>query len=125
MLHLIRGLPGSGKSTFAKTLGCLVLEADMFFVRNSIYTFNGKMIAQAHMWCLNTTAIAIKAGMDVAVSNTFSTMWELEKYLAIDTCIKVYRCMGKWQSVHGIPAEAYQKMANRFEDFAGETFINR
>ena len=129
MLHIIRGLPGSGKSTFAKTLNCFHIEADMFFVQNSMYQFNPKFIGLAHRWCQDMVRASIAIGpCDIAVSNTFTQVWELQPY--IDLCMKpseykIYRCMGKWQSVHGIPADAYQRMVDRFEDIAGETFINK
>jgi len=40
-LILVRGLPGSGKSTFAKTFGCLHVEADMFYIVGGKYRFDG------------------------------------------------------------------------------------
>lgn len=38
-LTLIRGLPGSGKTTLAKQLGVLHVEADMYFMRDGRYQF--------------------------------------------------------------------------------------
>jgi adenylate kinase family enzyme len=32
ILYICRGISGSGKSTFAKTLGCPVYEADQYFM---------------------------------------------------------------------------------------------
>ena len=32
MLYIVRGIPGSGKSTFAKSLGGTHFETDMFFM---------------------------------------------------------------------------------------------
>jgi adenylate kinase family enzyme len=32
ILYIVRGIPGSGKSTFAKTLGGIHIEADQYFV---------------------------------------------------------------------------------------------
>jgi len=127
MLHLIRGLPGSGKTIFAKTLDCFHIEADMFFVQNGVYTFNPKRIADAHKWCQSVVCTALSNGMDVAVSNTFTTLWELEPYLEMTHTydLKVYTCMGRWNSVHNIPIDVWQKMEARWESFEGETFINR
>ena len=41
VLYIVRGIPGSGKTTFAKSLNCPVFEADMFFVNSQgIYNFD-------------------------------------------------------------------------------------
>lgn len=50
-LVLIRGLPGSGKSTMAKVLalvGYQHFEADMFFVRDGTYCYDRSRIREAH-----------------------------------------------------------------------------
>jgi predicted kinase len=129
MLHIIRGLPGSGKTTFAKTLGCFHVETDMFFVQNGVYVYDPKKIAAAHQWCKNTVMQAMRTGMgDVAVSNTFTQIWEMEPY--IDMCIessrfKVYHCYGKWNNIHGVPTDVLQKMEERWEVYPNEIPINK
>ena len=40
-LYLLRGLPGSGKSTLARHIGDAFVEADMFFLKNGKYEFDG------------------------------------------------------------------------------------
>jgi energy-coupling factor transporter ATP-binding protein EcfA2 len=40
-LLLLRGCSGSGKSTLAKSLGGVHYEADMFFVEDGEYRFDG------------------------------------------------------------------------------------
>ena len=35
VLYIVRGISGSGKSTFAKTLGGQHYEADMFFINEN------------------------------------------------------------------------------------------
>lgn len=32
ILYIIRGIPGAGKSSFAKSLECPYFEADMYFI---------------------------------------------------------------------------------------------
>ena len=42
ILYIVRGIPGSGKSTFAKTLGGIHIEADQYFVDgDGNYNFDG------------------------------------------------------------------------------------
>jgi predicted kinase len=88
-LTLVRGLPGSGKSTYARqlaTLGTEHLEADMFFVDDDgNYTFNPSRLHAAHEWCLVATTAFFSRGTSVIVSNTFTTMKEMRPYLAVAT----------------------------------------
>ena len=130
MLILVRGIPGSGKSTFAKNKhsSAVRLEADMFFVGpNGDYNFDPTLLGAAHTWCINTARIFMNQGMDVVVSNTFTTLKEMKPYLehannsGID--IQVYRMIKEYGSVHNVPPDAIQRMKDRFQDYDGEYFV--
>lgn len=121
MLYLIRGIPGSGKTTYAKQLGIFHVEADMFHMKDGEYRWDPKRVKQAHDWCYRTVAAALDKGMDVVVSNTFTKVWELEKYLEFDPV--VYVCSGEYQNIHNVPEEVVQRMKDRWEDFEGETYV--
>ena len=83
MLYLVRGIPGSGKSTFAKNLvdekDYCHKEADMFFVdRDGNYNFEPSKIKDAHQWCQEEMDFLMGLGHSpVVVSNTFTQEWEL------------------------------------------------
>ena len=46
-LILLRGLPGSGKSTFAEVIGGFRCEADMYFMEDGEYKFDITRIEKA------------------------------------------------------------------------------
>lgn len=131
-LYLIRGVPGSGKTTEALRMaeqfterGVPVthLEADAYFINEAgEYQYNPAKISHAHAWCRRQTQIALDDGDVVIVSNTFTKNWELEDYinraLAKSIPVHVIQCNGEWDNVHGVPPEKVQVMRDRFEDNA-------
>ena len=120
MLVLLRGIPGSGKSTAAKTFeGFKHFEADMYFVESGIYEFDASKIKYAHAWCQDQARKALRCGENVVVSNTLTKMWEIQPYLdmAEDYSheLQVYRCLGDHGSVHNVPDAVIQRMLSTYE----------
>ena len=132
-LYILRGLPGSGKSTFAKKMidkkmADVHFEADMFFVdRNGQYRFDPSKLGSAHRWCENNVKRALESGKNVVVSNTFTTLKEMKPY--IDYCrengypFMVVRLNTQYKSIHAVPEKSIMKMKTRFQDYPGETKI--
>lgn len=120
-LVLIRGLPGSGKSTMASNMpGFVHLEADMYFTdANGRYNFNRDDLRAAHDWCQRAADEALSSGRNVVISNTFSRKWEMEPYLLIaqrlGAEVEIVEALGAWQNTHGVPAETIEKMRARWE----------
>jgi predicted kinase len=117
-LYLIRGIPGSGKSTYARSLNIPDhFEADMWFDQNEGY--NPSKIKQAHSWCLNQTLEVMKQGKPVVVSNTFIRLWEMKSYQEAAKHfgyeVEEITMTGRWPNVHGVPENKIQEMLNRFE----------
>jgi predicted kinase len=121
-LILLRGLPGSGKSTFAKSLNAPTFEADNFFMVDGEYKFNPSQISNAHTHCQNQTQMAMLNGNEkIVVSNTFTQEWEMKPYydLANKYGYRVYSVIVENRhngvNEHGVPADKLEIMRNRFE----------
>lgn len=132
-LVLIRGLPGSGKTSIAKVLVSLdksavrYLEADMYFTDlKGRYIFEREKLPDAHHWC-QTMAKSFASDLRLSlliVSNTFSQLWEMEPYFRIKTP-HVFVAKGEFPNVHGVPEEMINLMKNRWEPFPSEREIPR
>jgi len=128
-LYLLRGLPGSGKSTLARFVGDAFVEADMFFLKNGKYEFDGSKIRDAHAWCQSTVREWMQMNADtygleyseIAVSNTFTQEWEMEAYydLAKEFNYKVFSIIVENRhdgvNSHGVPEDKLEAMKSRFE----------
>jgi predicted kinase len=117
-LILIRGLPGSGKSTFAKSLNLPHYEADQFFMVNGVYEFDRTNLGAAHQQCQFDTETALKNGKSVVVSNTFTTIKELRPYFDMASRYGIVPTVitmnGSFKNVHGVPEETLVAMKQRF-----------
>lgn len=131
-LYLIRGISGSGKSTYAKHLmkqnpTLSHYEADMFFYKDGEYNFNPTLIKDAHAWCKNKTEEDLKHGKSVIVSNTFTQKWELEPYIQLaqkyGAKLIIKKASGNYQNIHNVPQEVLNNMKSRWEDIDGEENI--
>ena len=125
-LILLRGLPGSGKSTFAKSISHAAvghIEADMFFMKEGEYKFDASRLKDAHSWCRDTVEDWMNPfGFEtIIVSNTFTQEWEMEAYYklaeqygyVVTSLIVENRHGGV--NTHGVPDDKLEQMRNRFE----------
>lgn len=128
VLILLRGLPGSGKSTFANYMfSNNIFEADQYFYDDKgNYNFDASKLHQAHLDCQRRVEELMKVsdysqyGSEIVVSNTSTTEKELEPYLELAkkydyqvVSLIVENRHGN-KSVHNVPDETIDKMRNRF-----------
>jgi predicted kinase len=123
VLFIVRGLPGSGKTTLAKQLTANVFEADHYFYDNDgNYNFIPSEIKEAHKECQEFVGHAMESNIEkIAVSNTFTQEWEMKPYinLAKEHGYKVFTIVVEnrhgGNNVHNVPEDKIEQMANRFE----------
>ena len=120
-LQIIRGLPGSGKTTLAveRYSHLMRLETDMFFARLGKYTFTLDLNRKAVQWFNKTVRDCCKAGMDFVVTGVFAAHTErLEKTIqtALDLGYDVYiKTLTKnYGNIHNVPKAHFDSMKASF-----------
>lgn len=142
-LYIIRGLPGSGKSTLGEKLACKTKSKthngrewnpdvvhsyaadDWFTDKNGNYNFDPMELPQAHEDCQARVMGAMMSEVEnIAVCNTFTQAWEAAPYAKLckmhGYTAVVIECQSQFGNIHGCPQEKINEMADRWdsrEDF--------
>ena len=124
-LLLIRGLPGSGKTTMAEKISDFMpgevsrFEADMFFADGDEYKFDLCKVREAHRWCIESTFNALMLDRKVIVSNTFVKNWEMSSYYFMASLFKIpfsiMEAHGEFENTHGVSQETKNRMKESWE----------
>ena len=133
-LILVRGVPGSGKTTVTGLFdripllpnadGDYMIAADDFMIDDDgNYEYNPKRLAECHKKCQDAVKHALMNYMTVVVHNTFCAEWEMDAYYKIaeeiDDC-KVHTIIVEnrhgSKSVHDVPADKIQMMKDKFTE---------
>ena len=140
-LIILKGCPGSGKSTYAKRLSkkffelysvkSTICSADDFFMVNGSYVYDPAKIGLAHMICFKKAAKAFESGTTlVIIDNTNTKLRDYKKYIdaAVDYKI-VIRTIGETtdefiklcceRNIHSVPEETIKRMAKNLKDNLG------
>jgi predicted kinase len=126
-LILIRGLPGSGKSSVAAVLSeenkYPVLSIDHYFTDNDgTYNFRFGENHVAYAQCKERTEECMKKGLQkVFVDNTFTMEWEMEPYFQLAQTYNYYLFVltvenhGSFKNVHNVTDDQLKKMAEKYK----------
>jgi predicted kinase len=129
-LILLRGLPGSGKTTLAKIILQLrstdepeILSADDFFEdKEGDYNFDPTKLKEAHNYCQFRCSERMRQQKaKIVVANTFTQEWEMDEYFKMAErynyrvhTVVVENRHGN-ENIHGVPEDKLQQMKNRFQ----------
>lgn len=137
-IHVMRGVSGSGKSTYAKTAWprAMVVSADMFFYdKHGVYAFDPAKLGEARGQCLRefTRAVAewldddprLSGANDLVVDNTNCAVWEVAPYyslaLAFGHNVEVVRIdvpslrVAAVRNVHGVSYDIVRRQYENME----------
>jgi predicted kinase len=132
MVIILRGIPGSGKSTWTRenAPGAVVCSADHFFEVSGEYKFDPRQLPAAHGACIRKFVGAVSDPRNtVVVDNTSTSVAEVSPYASLalayghDLRIVTLRVdpeTAHARNVHGVGIEGIRAMARRLEESTGQ-----
>ena len=100
LLLILRGLPGVGKSTFARNMhrlsrfngwSCEICSADDWFMYGDAYQFNPDQLPRAHRYCQGLCLLAMYEGVNVVIiDNTNRLEGHVEEYINFSHVFHAY-----------------------------------
>jgi predicted kinase len=127
-LFLLRGLPGSGKSTIAKVLSesgkYPVFSVDDYFTNQTTDTYHFKFDENhlAYKQCEQNTENSMLAQLSkIFIANTFTLDWEIEPYFKLAAKYGYSIFVLTVENYHGgsnkhdVSAEQVRKMAEKYK----------
>ncbi|XP_069738607.1 uncharacterized protein [Phaenicophaeus curvirostris] len=133
-LLILRGLPGSGKSTLSRILlgqsrDGIIFSTDDYFRQQDGYTYSATQLGDAHDWNQKRAKQAMEHGKSpVIIDNTNTQAWEMKPYVevALEKGYKVeFHEPDTWwkfdpeelekRNKHGVTREKIAQMLERYE----------
>ena len=127
---ILRGVSGSGKTTFAAMLarhnnGAVIASADDFFTdRDGTYNYDASKLGAAHTYCFNrfNDALYNPSINTIIIANTNTTMKDCQRYVdsanlygATLSFIVIENRHGN-SDVHDVPSEVKERQRNNLKN---------
>jgi predicted kinase len=139
---IVRGLPGSGKSTIAQKYkdtfydSCFICSTDDYWMRpDGLYDFNYALLNKSHQWNQQRVEHILREEQNtlfdavIIIDNTNTTFNEMRPYVKLAVKygyeIEVQEPTTWWKrdveecferNTHGVPYSTVRKMDERWED---------
>lgn len=121
-LVIIRGLPGSGKSTKAKKeySHYFHFEPDHLFCdTHGRYIFDAQIWDKAMEWIVAMVDLALAREENVVISDVFATKESYQPFIDVakahGAAVKIIICKEQYGNTHRVPVYVLSKMAKEFE----------
>lgn len=130
VVYIMRGIPGSGKSTKAKLLAGdtgRIHSTDDYFMQDGKYVFNVDKLEENHQLNFQAFKADLQQGVSpLIVDNTNSRRWEYQRYIneaeimgyqvEVVQIPHIDAALAAQRNTHGVPEYAIQRMINRWQD---------
>jgi hypothetical protein len=123
---ILSGIPGSGKSTYAASLGATICSADDYMIDwHGKYHFDAANLGRCHALCMRhfvNHCVTWKSSL-IVVDNTNLAAAEISPYAlvatAFDYSVEIHRIycdpsVAFARQTHGVPKAAHDRMAAAF-----------
>lgn len=128
-VYIMRGAPGSGKSTWVKKIlgpEVEVVSADHYFMQDGVYRFDAAKLPAAHDACLRAFTKVMKYGATrvLVVDNTNTKVFEIAPYYRLAEAyghdVEIIWIVApaevcKARNTHGVPDATIDAMVNGVE----------
>lgn len=122
-LIILRGLPSSGKTSFAQLIEPrAICSADDYHYNNNIYNWKAENIKKSHSWAIRKCRRFMQIRCSkVVIANTNTTEKEMQPYeeLAKEYDYRIYHIIvenrHQNKNSHEVPEETIEKMRTRFD----------
>lgn len=134
VLHVFRGLPGSGKSTAARKLaeetGAVLIEPDSLLVRSGHYDYTPDRYRFAVNCAHIMVEVASELGADIIYADVLSRRAEVKTIQSFLLCESVYTLKvydlkitpeeSQKRNKHNVLPEDIERMSSLWEDWESE-----
>ncbi|KAG7156918.1 NEDD4-binding protein 2-like 1-like [Homarus americanus] len=133
VMILMRGLPGSGKTTLAKEIkgrtGVILSTDDFFCDKRGKYNYDPSRINEAHQWNKHRALQKLQDGKTpIIIDNTNLQMWEMKPYVKLGLQygyeVDILDAETPWKlnakelarkNIHGVPKGKITEMKGRYD----------